>query len=914
MSKQYIVIDFETYYDDEYSLRHMTPVEYVMHPRFECIGASVLVGDTGEAVFLEEHELAEYLDTLDRNKTVVVSHNALFDMCILVWRFGFTPALMIDTMSMARALLYHKTGGVSLARIARELTLPAKTDTIKKVTGMGKAAIKAAGLWGPYTEYANNDADICRQIFMRLRRDFPKEEFKINDMVIRCAVIPRFKLDATLLAEHLNDVITAKENLLAEAGMTTRDELLSNEKFANALRRFGVEPPMKISLRTGLETYAFAKTDQAMADLEDHEDPRVQALVAARLGIKSTQEETRSRRFLSIAMLDWGPSKIRKGQGWMPIPLCYSGAHTHRLSGDWSLNLQNLPRGGKLRAALTAPSKCSVVACDASQIEARIVAWLAGQGDLLDGFREGRDIYSEFASSIFGRPVNKKDNPEDRFVGKQCLAAGTLVVTDKGNIPIEQVTENHKVWDGEEWVCHKGSVFSGWKQTVQLCGVSLTPDHLVLCGTEWREAQYLVAHESIRCLALGTAAVNFKLVGMSKENAAVSQASLSGVAVRPMSTPSTYKILKTLSLLAVMIVPKKQQLRKNIGCTQKLCQTTGTDHVYSTGCPQQLIDVTIQMVLDLFTMGKEVLPSSVSGGVIVQRFCCMFRRLLGGTIQNSKWTALMSTATMSPETYGLSADQKTYPTNDRLQTLSGASESLRPKSPVYDILSAGPRHRFTIITDSGPLIVHNCILGLGYGMGGPKFDLTISTQSRLQLGKQIDLGMMEASRIVGVYRNKYSAISKYWAGAGNLLPAMTNPNADIEFGPVRVQHMSVLLPNGLRLRYHNLRQVPGDKGSQWVYDFGGQQKKLYGGKLTENIVQALARIVVMRAAARMEKIYPSIPLALQVHDELIYIVPDVIAQDFATTLRYEMSQEVSPFLGLPLAAEYKIGKSYGDTK
>ena len=171
---------------------------------------------------------------------------------------------------------------------------------------------------------------------------------------------------------------------------------MSNDKFAVALRNLGVEPPMKTSLVTGKEAYAFARTDPEFIALEEHDNPEVQTLVAARLGHKSTLEETRTERLTSISRLRW-PGTL---QGKLPIPLRYSGAHTHRLSGDWSLNMQNLPRGGALRRAVIAPPEHKVVAADASQIEARMAAWICGQVDLVQQFANKEDVYSTFASRI----------------------------------------------------------------------------------------------------------------------------------------------------------------------------------------------------------------------------------------------------------------------------------------------------------------------------------------------------------------------------------------------------------------------------------------------------------------------------------------------------------------------------------
>jgi DNA polymerase len=113
----------------------------------------------------------------------------------------------------------------------------------------------------------------------------------------------------------------------------------------------------------------------------------------------------------------------------MPIALKYSGAKTHRFSGDWLLNQQNLPRNdrgdrtkpSKLRLALEAPPGKLVVSVDASQIEARLNAAVSKQKDLIDDFAHGRDVYSSFAELVFGYKVAKATHPMERFVGKTSI-------------------------------------------------------------------------------------------------------------------------------------------------------------------------------------------------------------------------------------------------------------------------------------------------------------------------------------------------------------------------------------------------------------------------------------------------------------------------------------------------------------
>jgi DNA polymerase len=202
---------------------------------------------------------------------------------------------------------------------------------------------------------------------------------------------------------------------------------MSNPQFAEVLKKMGVEPPTKISLRTGKEAYAFGKTDPEFKKLLDHEDERVQAVVSARLGVKSTLEETRTQSFIGIA--ERGP---------LPIMLNYYGAHTGRASGGDKINLQNLPRGGELRKSMRAPEKHKLVASDSAQIEARVVAWFAGEDALVEAFRNKVDIYSEFASTVYEKKVTKDSDPLARHVGKTAvLGLGYSMGKDKFKVTLK---------------------------------------------------------------------------------------------------------------------------------------------------------------------------------------------------------------------------------------------------------------------------------------------------------------------------------------------------------------------------------------------------------------------------------------------------------------------------------------------
>jgi DNA polymerase len=160
----------------------------------------------------------------------------------------------------------------------------------------------------------------------------------------------------------------------------------------------------------------------------------------------------------------------------------------------------------------------------------------------------------------------------------------------------------------------------------------------------------------------------------------------------------------------------------------------------------------------------------------------------------------------------------------------------------------------------------SAILGLGFGVGAPKFVSDVAAKSYVNLGHSIKLDITQGGNIVNAYRQKYAKIPQAWRELQNLIPEMTRPGTRVPWGPVVIEHEAVLLPNGLRLFYHKLHY--DTERQEWMFKYGKMPKKLYGGKLFENIVQALARIITMDAARRF-----GYPLAHQVHDDLVYVVP-----------------------------------------
>jgi DNA polymerase I-like protein with 3'-5' exonuclease and polymerase domains len=359
-------------------------------------------------------EIKEWLQQYQWQNGMLVAHNALFDAAILSWRFDIHPKVVADTLSMARAKHGVEVGG-SLAKLAEFYQIGVKGTEVVNALGKRRLGFSPADL-ARYGEYCCNDTKLTYELFIILMETFPNTEMRLIDQTIKMFSEPVLELDAFLLEQHLSDIKARKEELLARVAGSAEDakkNIMSNPKFAQLLQGFGVEPPMKVSPTTGKPTYAFAKSDEGMKELLEHSNPDVQTLAAVRLGVKSTLEETRTERFLSIAQ-----------RGKLPIPLKYYAAHTSRWGGMDKINLQNLPsRGadaGKLKHAIKPPEGYVIIDSDSSQIEARTLAWMAGQNDLVEAFRKGEDVYKIMASAIYRKPV-EEINKSERFVGKSTV-------------------------------------------------------------------------------------------------------------------------------------------------------------------------------------------------------------------------------------------------------------------------------------------------------------------------------------------------------------------------------------------------------------------------------------------------------------------------------------------------------------
>ena len=418
MSKPFdriLTIDFETRWDSKnYTLSKMTTEEYIRDKRFKAFGVCVHEFGTDSPIeWVGGEGLREYFSGIDWGQTAVLAHNAQFDVSIMEWVYNAHPAFIFDTLSMARALRGVEVGN-SLAKLAGDFNLPPKGTAVHSTNGSVELR---ADVEAELAEYCKHDVYLCEQIFNRLIEGYPKSELRLIDMTLKMYTRPVLELDSKMLIKALTEEGELREGLLQRLGIQEA-ELASNPKFADVLQSLGVTPPTKVSKTTGKEAFAFAKNDALFQALLNGEREDVALLCEARLKVKSTTERTRAQRFLDISQ-----------RGKLPVPLSYYGA----LSGRWTaakgsaINMQNLKRASEerpsfLREAIMAPDGHQLVVGDLSQIEPRVLAWLADYADMLDIFRAGGDPYAAFGSQMFNIPgLTKESHPDLRQSAKSAL-------------------------------------------------------------------------------------------------------------------------------------------------------------------------------------------------------------------------------------------------------------------------------------------------------------------------------------------------------------------------------------------------------------------------------------------------------------------------------------------------------------
>lgn len=457
-----------------------------------------------------------------------------------------------------------------------------------------------------------------------------------------------------------------------------------------------------------------------------------------------------------------------------------------------------------LRACLVARPGYTFAVRDFSGVEARALAWCADDRKALQVFASGVSPYKVMAGVIFGCDPDEVSKGEARYsVGKiaelACFGADTQVLTEcRGWQPITALARRDRVWDGVEWVEHAGVVDRGVRDTIDLMGVRVTPDHLIWSG-EWTEARCLAREESTRSRALAIALASLPSRVSSSARAGAYAPCGSGV--------------------------RAGELPAIAGTSRAIC-----------------------------------------------------------------------VASPAPSTKRTSAASQ--------PCTPGSSSSRR----VYDLAFAGPRNRFTIRTSEGPLLVHNC----GYGMGASKFAWTAA-----KMGSNLDEIGVDAGEVVRAWRQLHAPIVRFWYAIEAAFAAAACGTAGrvdrFDFvpseggGPTR--DVAIFLPSGRPIVYNDVRISRDARGRpQLSYHGTKSREHTYGGKLTENVIQALCRDLLAAALVKCED--AGLDPVLDVHDEVVCEVPVSAAAEGEAMLDEIMHDLPDWAEGFPVGAAGFVGRRY----
>lgn len=1097
MSFLKVVADFEAYYcsKSRYSLRVMDIPSYILDPRFEEIGCAFKI-DGQPTQWVDGPHVGGYLKRLKelsrdvRRPIMFINHNTPFDGSIASWRHGFVADCYVDTLAMSRALLGYKLARNDLDSVARYLKVGSKGTTVHKVNGMRRQDIINAGIYDEYAAYSCLDSDLCWGIFNILFPVMPVSETAITDMVLRMAIEPSLKLEPALLQEHLAQVRAEKDALLAEAGfdMSTEaskqaaiDSLMSNDRFADVLRTLNVSPPKKVSPTTGQVTYAFAKTDDGMKDLLEHPDLAVQAVVGARLGVKSTIEETRTERFLNISSLTF-PAY---GTNLFPIALKVSGAHTHRLClvGETiictlsdnrvvhkrldELNSNDLVWDGEAfvqHGGLAYAGVKEVITYDTITgtkdhrvrtvehgyrplAEAKARSLTIARGSVPDAARIDpsvfRSVYLQTSNSVRLRemqprsPVHVEGPAQSRpgvvqilriqgADGRQKTFTGNVgvccAIQPRGRGSCQCVTqdrassEGHVFYERDHSVPSKTAFSAVAGARLEACNAHGAGSVSTLHQPKGDQLPFLRRQRDCVRVCIDSSNDALGVVGVGAADAGevnrsdkheralhAGQSSLGGQepADAQPQFMATWDIVdcgpRNCFMANGRIVhnsgdwrlnqqnmsrPSRKRpramLRESIVAPDGYTILAGDEsqieaRLTALFCGQMdLVQEFAQGGDPYSSFASKIFGFPVSKATPGPRFCgktCLAPDTK--VLTERGWVSITSVTTTdklwdgvewvlhdglifqgyksTTKAFGLDAtpdheilteaglvEWSLVRTNKSLfqsalslvnlpsqvtsqcerpsefRTSKHASDNLRP---VFDIVNAGPRHRFTVWTDSGPIIVSNCVLSAGFGVGWRKYQASIKHLSKEQLGTALVLTDDEAQNHIALYRDDKPYIAKMWRYLNDVvIPAMTRIDCDFMLGPVRVMYEKIVLPNGLCLHYRGLHRDA--QSGDWLFVYGNRIKKIYGGKLLENIIQALARVIIMDAALRLRPVMATLgaKLVMQVHDELVYLVPIAMIEFAEHYLKQELTRCPVWMPGLPLACETGKDRSYGQAK
>jgi hypothetical protein len=308
-----------------------------------------------------------------------------------------------------------------------------------------------------------------------------------------------------------------------------------------------------------------------------------------------------------------------------------------------------------------------------------------------------------------------------------CLAGDVRVLTKRGWKQISSIQIDDELWDGVEWVRHSGLVSKGFKQTINLEGVRLTPQHKILSGENWVTALQVAQDKNILSRVLETGSANLPSLDLSLVNEDISDktgqllypaiAALQNTHLRLQTCVGRLAVCfaagETLKLLEkrMSAIEKSFQMTfcETFTCNGLMASTEGATSKIKKG-----INHTVPEELNAGGMSNMVLARSKNATKLYGEKKCLniLSRSKVGIDKALSLIELIMTKDMSQEISGSYPAVKTHLIDALFgncrKKLINFLQKTNNYEPVYDILNAGPRNRFTILSNAGPIISHNC--------------------------------------------------------------------------------------------------------------------------------------------------------------------------------------------------------------
>lgn len=415
MNQTLLVLRLELFQSEGFTPDKLSQQEFLHGAQFKVHGIAAGFPN-GYSTF--EADVAALLKTLQRQygpnleRAVVVVCEPL-EAFILKEKFGIDPAMIVDIVSMNRLL------NSPLAKDIRE-AMDSSLNSLHQLSRIQITELR---------RYALNNVKMTRKIAEEMLAAIPPQELDMINHTIHCFLDSPFLIDAERLEQARNELITGLPERISPYKM---DDLRNDLSFARLLESklgHGIETKPG----TNGEIPALSQDDEFMRHLLRHEDGEVRGLAEKRLFAKAfSAYASRINYLLGTASLTGGV---------LPVYLAYNKAISGRFTGGNNFNIQNLPHPDRIsspvlqraataiRQSIHAPEGMALVAVDAAQIEARVLAWLVDEEELSEAFASNEDVYSTFAGAVFNEHVEKMsgDSPEAkrmsnlRAIGKTAI-------------------------------------------------------------------------------------------------------------------------------------------------------------------------------------------------------------------------------------------------------------------------------------------------------------------------------------------------------------------------------------------------------------------------------------------------------------------------------------------------------------